>query len=270
MFQRQETIMDNPVGPAEALNVEQLLHLHTLTKELSKFCQKQLRAYLDTMALLFRPRRILGDAMEGSERESGVGSERTVAELREIYRNVAVRPFDLRPELPLPLESVTTQMQLHEWEYLHDTKTDRGWRAIKVATPLTWVIAYSSTYSLSMIRQVLAGREERSSEAVRAFVLRACLMHLQIAKFPAIADLLGALRYRVEVRRSPEMGDLPLVTVSAPFSTIRPPDNLVTIASGLAGGASFAEVVDLETVRNLRDPLRQEVAAIFRNYGQEI
>ena len=53
--------MDNPVVPIEALKIEQLLHLHTLTKEVSKFCQKQLRGYLDTMALLFRPRRILGE-----------------------------------------------------------------------------------------------------------------------------------------------------------------------------------------------------------------
>jgi len=262
--------MDNPAAPAETLNVEQLLHLHTLTKELSKFCQKQLRAYLDTMALLFRPRRILGDAIEGAERESVGGSDRTVTELRELYRRVAVRPFDLRPELTLPLESVSTQTQLYEWEYLHDTKTDRGWSAIKVASPLTWVIAYSSTYSLSMIRQVLAGQEERNSEAVRAFVLRACLMHLHFTKFPAIADLLAGLRYRVETRRSPELGELPLVTVSAPFSTIRPPDNLVTIASRLAGGASFAEVVDLETVRNLQDPLRQDIATIFRSHGQEL
>jgi len=261
--------MDNPAA-AEALNVEQLLHLHTLTKDLSKFCQKQLRGYLDTMALLFRPRRILGDAMEGAEREAGGGSDRTVAELRELYRSIAVRPFDLRPELSLPLESVSTQLQLHEWEYLHDTKTDRGWRAIKVTSPLTWVIAYSSTYSLSMLRQVLAGQQERNSEEVRAFVLRACLMHLQFQKLPAIADLLAGLRYRVEVRRSPELGELPLVTVSAPFATVRPSDNLVNIAAGLAGGASFAEVLDLETVRNLRDPLRQEVAAIFRNHGQEI
>src|SRR5579871_4324704 len=99
-------IMDNPAA-AEALNVEQLLHLHTLTKELSKFCQKQLRGYLDTMALLFRPRRVLGDAMEGAEQESVGGSERAVAELRDLYRRVAIRPFDLRPELSLPLESVS-------------------------------------------------------------------------------------------------------------------------------------------------------------------
>src|ERR1035441_10485315 len=129
--------MDNPAAPAESLNVEQLLHLHTLTKDVARVCQKQLRAYLDTMALLFRPRRILGDAMEGAERESVGGSDRTLAELRDLYRKVAVRPFDLRPELSLPLESVSTQMQLYEWEYLHQIKTDRGWRSIKVTSPLT-------------------------------------------------------------------------------------------------------------------------------------
>jgi hypothetical protein len=261
--------MNNPAAPAEALNVEQLLHLHTLTKEVAKLCQKQLRAYLDTMALLFRPRRMLGDAMEGAERESVGGSERNVAELRELYRKVAPRPFDLRPELTFPLESVSTQMQLYEWEYLHQTKTDRGWRSIKVTSPLTWVLAYSSNYSLPMLRQVLAGQEERDSEAVRAFVLRACLMHLHFTRFPALSDLLAGLRYRVDVRTSPETGDLPLVTVSAPFATIRPPDSLVTVASGLAGGASFAEVIDLATVQHLKDPLREQIAAIFKKHGQE-
>jgi hypothetical protein len=262
--------MDNPATSAETLNIEQLLQLHTLTKEVAKLCQKQLRDYLDTIALLFRPRRILGNAIEGSERESVGGSERTLTDLRELYRKVAVRPFDLRPELNIPLESVSTQMQLYEWEYLHQTKTDRDWRSIKVTSPLTWVLSYSSTYSLAMLRQVLAGQEERDSDAVRAFVLRACLLHVHFTKFPAIADLLAGLRYRVEVRHSPEMGELPLVTISAPFSTVRPSDSLVTIASGLAGGASFAEVLDLGTVQNLQDPLRQQVAAIFRKHGQEL
>src|SRR5262249_17844889 len=148
--------------------------------------------------------------------------------------------------------------------------TARGWRTIKVTSPLTWVIAYSSPYSLSMIRQVLAGREERNAEAVRAFVLRACLLHLQFTKFPALTELLTGLRFKVEVRHLQDMGDLPLVTVSAPFSTVRPPDNLVSVAAGLAGGDSFAEVLDLGTIRTLRDPLGEQMLAILRSHGQEV
>src|SRR5437879_9717538 len=115
-----------------------------------------------------------------------------------------------------------------------------------------------------MVRQVLAGQQEREPENVKAFVLRACILHLQFTKFPAIAELLAGLRYRVEVRHTPELGELPLVTVAPPFVTVRPPDNLVTMASGLAGGASFAEVLNLDSVKNLQDPLRQEIATIFR------
>src|SRR5215831_10825394 len=262
--------MDNPAAPVASLNVEQLLQLHNLTKDVAKVCQKQLRGYLDTLALLFRPRRILGAAMEGAEPESGVGSERTAAELRELFKKVALRPFDLRPELSFPLESVSTQMQLYEWEYVHQSKTDRGWRSINVTSPLTWVLAYTSTYSLSMVRQVLAGQEKRDSDAVGAFVLRACLMYLHFQKFPGIAELLAGLRYRVEVRRSTETGDLPFVTISAPFSTMRPADSLVTVAAGLAGGANFAEVLDIDSVRSLKDPLREQIAGIFRNHGQEV
>ncbi len=262
--------MDQSAAPAPALNVEQLLQLHSLTKDVAKLCQKQLRIYLDTTSMLFRPRRTLGDAIEGAERESIPNADRNVAELRELFRSVALRPFDLRPELSLPIESISTQIQLNEWEYVHTTKTERGWQNIKVTTPLTWVVTYSSAYSLSILRQVLAGTEKRDADSVRAFVLRACLMHLHFTKFPGLMDLFAGLRYRVEVRKSPELGDLPLVTISAPFSTIRPPDQLVTVASGLAGGASFAEVLDLGSVRQIRDPLREEVAAVFKSHGQEL
>src|SRR5260370_22580362 len=262
--------MDNPAAPAESLNVEQLLHLHTLTKDVAKVCQKQLRAYLDTLAVVVRSRRIVGEGGEGAERETVGGSERTLAELRDLYRKVAVRPFDLRPELTVPLESVSTQMQLYEWEYQHQIKTDRGWRNIKVTSPLTWVVAYSSTYSLPMLRQVLAGQEERDAEAVRAFVLRSSLMHLHFTKFPAIPELLAGLRYRVEVRQAPETGDLPLVTISAPFSTIRPPDSLVTVATALAGATSCSAALDLTPVQTLKDPLREQIAAVLRSHGQEL
>jgi hypothetical protein len=63
--------MDNPVAPADALDVEQLLRLHTLTKEISKFCHKQFRGHLDTVVLLFSPRRILGEVIEAPLVSSG-------------------------------------------------------------------------------------------------------------------------------------------------------------------------------------------------------
>jgi hypothetical protein len=248
------------------LEPAKLLGLHSLTKQVSQVCLRHLKTQVEAMGPLFRPRRYLGDQMEGSGKESVAAADRNFAELQELYGRVAIKPFNLRPELRAPLESVTTQFQFDEWEYTHATDTDQGWQSIRVTTPLTWVLSYGSPYSLATLRNVVSGDGQRDPEAIRAFLLRACLMQQLFAKIPALTDLLAGLRYKVEVRKSPQLGELPLVVVSAPFRTLRPPDKLVAMAAGLAGGASFAEILDTDSVWNLSDPLRDEALEIVKKH----
>ncbi len=252
------------------LEPAKLLSLHSLTKDVSQICQRRLKSEIDAMAPLFRPRRLLGDHIDSTSKEAVPGADRNLAELQELYARVAVKPFDLRPELRSPLESVSTQFQLDEWEYTHATQSDRGWTSIRVTTPLTWVISYGTSYSLATLRGVVSGVGQRDPEAVRSFVLRACLMFELFEMIPALKTLLEALRYKTEVRRSPQLGELPLVTISAPFKTFRPNDELVATAAGLAGGASFTEVLDVESVRHLSDPLREDALAILSRHRVEI
>ncbi|HEY1755875.1 MAG TPA: hypothetical protein VGG72_10800 [Bryobacteraceae bacterium] len=252
------------------LEPAKLLGLHGLTRSVSQACLRHLKAHLEAMAPLFRPRRFLGDHMEGSGKEPVGSADRNLSELQELYARVAVKPFALRPELRTPLESVTTQFQFDEWEYAHATETDRGWQPIRVKTPLTWVISYGSSYSLATLRSVISGDGQRDPEAIRAFILRACLMNQLFAKIPALTDLLTGLRYKVEVRKSPQLGELPLVTVSAPFRTFRPQDKLVALASGFSGGDSFAEIIDTDSLWNLSDPLRDEALEIVKRHQAEI
>jgi hypothetical protein len=250
------------------LEPAKLLSLHGLTREVAQSCLRHLKSHLEAMAPLFRPRRFLGDHIEGPGRETAASADRNLADLKELYARAAVKPFDLRPELRTPLESVATQFQFDEWEYTHATETKRGWESIRVTTPLTWVLSYASSYSLNTLRATYAGSGQKDAEAVRTFVLRACLMHELFTKLPAIGDLFAGLRYKVEVRRSPQLGELPLITISAPFATFRPPDRLVAMASGVAGGASFAEVLDVESVHTLVDPLRDEALAIVHSHAE--
>jgi hypothetical protein len=252
------------------LEPAKLLSLHSLTKDVSQVCLRRLKSEIDAMAPLFRPRRFLGDHIDSIGKEAVAGADRNLAELQELYASVAVKPFDLRPELRSPLESVSTQFQLDEWEYTHATQTDRGWNSIRVSTPLTWVLSYGTSYSLGMLRGVVSGVGQRDPEAVRAYVLRACLMFELFEKVPPIKTLLEGLRYKTEVRHSPQLGHLPLVTISAPFTTFRPSDELVATAAGLAGGASFTEVLDIDSVRKISDPLREEVVAILNRHQVEI
>ncbi len=255
--------MSQPVGVAPSLTNEQLPRLHDLTTAVQKICRGQLRAYLDALAPLFRPRRVLGNHMEGAGKESVVGADQNFNELREMYFKACGRPFDLRKELPTPLESVGTQIGLYEWEYVYDVRSDRESRTITVASPLTWVLAYPSTYTPSMMRQVTTGKQERDAEGVKAFVLRACLMRLQFAKLPELSALFEGLRYTVEMRKSSHLGDLPVVTVSAPVRTVRPADDLLLAATGMSGRTGFEEVIDEDQAAHITDPLQAEILSVL-------
>ena len=253
-----------------SLDPSKLLSLHAVTREVSQLCLRQLKAHVDALSPLFRPRRVLGDHMEGIGKEGVAGSDKNMAELQELFAKVALKPFDLRPELKAPLESVATQFQLHDWEYMHATQTPQGWQQIRVTTPLTWVLTFTSPYTASTLADVVAGNAARDTDAVRAYVLRACLMHEQLRKVPALTDLLTGLRYKLEIRKSPQLGELPLVTISAPFKTMRPADDLLAMAAGLTGGASFSEVLDVDSVREHSDPLRDATLAILKQHKVEL
>src|SRR5271157_4588479 len=122
--------MDNALEQGQVLDVQQLLRLHNVTNDVTKLCEKQLRDYMDAMGPLFRARRVLGDHIEGTGRESAAGADQNLAELRELYQRVIGRPFDLRRELPTPLESISTQIQLYEWEYLHEVRTENNYKTV--------------------------------------------------------------------------------------------------------------------------------------------
>ena len=257
---------DTPQG----LNVEQVLRLHNITKDVSKICDRQLRTYLDALAPLFRPRRVLGDFVEGTGRESAVGAGQNLAELKEVFQRACGRPIDLHRELTTPIESISTQLQIYPWEYFQDISTNNSRKRIAVSSPMTWVVCYPSPYSLSMFRQVVAGRHERDQNHIAAFVLRACVMFLMFQKLPVLKALFDGLRYPVEIRKSPELGEVPLVTISAPFPSFRPSDEIVLLASGVSGGSAFEEVIDIDTIRQMSDPLRAQIQTILESHGENL
>jgi hypothetical protein len=255
--------MTEPYEAARTLTRDELPRLHEVTEEISRSFRSQLRTYLDALAPLFRPRRVLGNHMEGIGKESVMGADQNLADLREIYFKACGRPFELRKELLTPLESVPTQIQLHEWEYAYEIPTERERRSITIVAPLTWVLAYPSIYTHSMVRQVVSGKHERDAESVRSFVLRASLMHLLFTKLPELTTLFEGLRYRVEMRKSPQLGELSFVTVSASVDTVRPSDDLLIRAAGFSGRTGFVEVIDPEQAAQISDPLQSQILKIL-------
>jgi hypothetical protein len=241
----------------------QLVRLHGLTQQVEKIFAAQLRSYLDALAPLFRPRRLFGNHMEGAGKEMVMNADQNLNDLREVYFKGLARPFDLRKELPVPLESIPTQIQLHEWEYSYEAQAATGPTKITITAPLTWVLGYPTAYSYSMMRQVANGKQEHDRESVRSFILRASIMHLMFSHLPELPRLFEGLRYKVDIRKSALLGELPLVTVSAPVATVRPTDDLLLFAASYSGRSGFVEVIDPQQAAHIPDPLQDQISKIL-------
>ena len=122
----------------------------------------------------------------------------------------------------------------------------------------------ASEYTLSQVTRTLAGREQRRSDAVRQFVVNTLVMHAMLAKFPSIAQLLTDLRYGIQTEKSPALGDLPLVTIRSCLPSFRPADTLMLTAIRFSGVPAFIELIDIETLNTLQDPLKLRLEKILQ------
>jgi hypothetical protein len=254
--------MEEQESTGKKLTFEQLADLREKTEAISQFLQKQLRAYLETLRPLLAPRRLLGKYT--GVKEDVVGADRAFAQLQEQYKGVCARPFALPSELDAdPLSNIDNRLDLHPWEYAHQAKGERESKLITITSPVCWVLTYSSEYTTSQVSQTLASREQRRSDAVRQFVVNALVMHAMLARFPGVTQLLTDLRYDVQTEKSPALGDLPLVTVRSCLPSFRPPDDLMLTAIRFSGVPAFIELIDIEALSTLPDPLKLRMEKIL-------
>lgn len=250
--------MEEPDRAEKTVTFEQLAELREQTEVVSQFLQKQLKAHLETLRPLLAPRRLLGKYV--GVREDVAGADRAFAQLQEQYKGVCGRPFALPPELDEgPLSLIDNRLELYPWEYTHQAENERETRAVTITSPVHWVLTYSSEYTLSQLAQTISGKEQRRSESVRQFVLSALVMQAVLAKFPGITQLLTDLRYEIRTQKSPSLGELPLVTIRSCLPSFRPPDTLILAATRLSGVPAFIELIDLNALHTLPDPLKLQI-----------
>jgi hypothetical protein len=89
-------------------------------------------------------------------------------------------------------------------------------------------------------------------------------MHAMLAKFPGIAQILTDLRDDIQTEKSPVLGDLPLVTtIRSCLPSFRPADNLMLTAIRFSGVPAFIELIDIEALNTLQDPLKLRIEKIL-------
>jgi hypothetical protein len=258
--------MDGSDNGPRSLTFQELPELRRKTEAISKFLQEQLSAHLETLRPILSPERVFGKYVGSASAKVEVPqADRALAQLQQGYRPFSAPPFNLPSELDQYwLTLVGNRVALHPWEYAHEARTDRESRSITMSSPVRWVVSFASTYTLSHVRQALAGKGERRPEHIRQFVVNALVMQLVFAHTPGLAALFGDLRYQLSTDSIPDLPKLPLTTITSGLPSFRPGDDLILAATNFSGVPAFIELIDVDKLSALQDPLRARIEDLLR------
>jgi hypothetical protein len=255
--------MSGPDDRAKPLTFQELTELRRKTEAVSKFLQEQLASHLETLRPVLAPERVFSKFL-GTKGDHAL-SERVFAQLQQNYRPFSSRPFDVPSEFdPHWLTLVGNRLALHPWEYAHEIKTDREIKTVTMASPVRWVVSFTSTYGLSQMRQGLAGKGERRVEHIRQFVVNTLVTQLAISHAAGLGALLADLRYQLQTEYAPDLPKLPLTTITFGLPSFRPPDDLILAATSFSGIPAFIELIDTDAASRLQDPLKTRLQELVR------
>jgi hypothetical protein len=238
------------------LTLDEVLQLRPKTDEVARFLRTMLTQHLETLRPLLDPGRLLGKSA-GAGRTAWM--EKSLGEYRGLYEKHA-RPFrfssDFDPEGGGESEG---WVEVQPSDYIHEARTESGSRRIRITAPTRWVLTYAGELSLERMKTLVSAREESQSPLQQRFVHLALLLYLVFQRSPGVVRLLEGLRFRLDAVPCEQLYGLPLMTVSFALPTFRPDDSLILKATNLSGVPAFIELVDLEALRQIEDPLKCEL-----------
>jgi hypothetical protein len=249
--------------------VQSLLVLRKLTRALTDAVRVQMTEYLKVLTPLLRPKAVLGDYVQGGLKEPSRRSDKAFGDLQALYERVAsARPYNLPRELTPPLSFISTSLEITPLDYVHVAQSGADTRKIKVRCPLTWVLTYTDFPPTRL--QELLDTKARSIEELQRFVLNYLVMHIATTSDPALMRVFEALHFPLTTSRSPQFGELPITQIGIGISTTRPSDALIIESAELTGMDAFEEVVKVDEIAGLSDPLKQRLLDIAREQAPEL
>ncbi|HXN45911.1 MAG TPA: hypothetical protein VN893_04680 [Bryobacteraceae bacterium] len=243
----------------ETYSLQRLLVLRKITRAVSDTLRGQIRDTLGTLNSLLRPRAAFGDPGHGT------GTERAFNDLVSLYQTIAAaKPFLLTQEISRPVEIASTTLELLPVEYSYEA----GGKTVVVTSPLRWVVTYSG-FSPTRLKELLGSRTPPERELFQ-FAVQYAAVSILFGPRGGVPKILEALRFPLTVGKLPEFGELPVTTVSAPISTVLPPDSVVVESTEFSGKDVFEEIVSLDEIPRLRDPLKEQLCEILQSFGEQL
>ncbi|MPZ20813.1 MAG: hypothetical protein GEV06_23320 [Luteitalea sp.] len=250
-------------------STQSLLVLRKLTRAITDAVRVQMTEYLATLAPLLRPKLVLGDYVQGGSKESTRRADKAFKALQALYETVGgAKPFTLSRELTAPIAFTGDGLEITPVDYPHTVPSGSDTRSIMVRSPLTWVLTYSG-FAPSRLPDLLKAKLRPGDELER-FVLSYLLMHVVTTNSPGLLQMFDALHFPITTSTSPEFGTLPITRIGVGISTERPSDALILQSAELTGMDAFEEVVNVQELSALRDPLKERLLEIARQQAPEL
>jgi len=255
--------------PDEHYDIQKFLKLRKLTRSIADLLRGQLSDYIATLTPMIRPRSVLGEYMQGGAKESVRGADKAFLQLQRLYTSVVnAKPYNLLTELTAPIQLESASVEIIPLEYSHVVSSGGVSKTIAVTSPLRWVVTYAG-FSMAKLHELLANRN-RMNEETHKFVLHYAALHVVLNSYPGLSRLMEALRFPVSSERFPQFGELPITCISSSVSTLRPSDELIIESTEISGRDAFEEVVNLDDLRNLSDPLKSQLLELAKSHGEEL
>ena len=249
-------------------SVKSLLALRKLTRAIAEAARTQLTEYLTTLTPLVQPQSVLGDYVQGTQRDPTLKAEQAFKDLKALYEAVSpAKPLNLRRDLSPPFSFSHQALEITPLDYVHVAHTESGPRKITVRSPLTWTLTYAG-FSPKRLQEVL-DQNVRGDELQR-FILSYLIMNVVTKYRPGATKILEALRFPVTTTTVAEFGELPITRINIGISTHRPSDGVVVESAELTGMDTFEEVVNVNDIARLPDPFKERLLEIAGRHLPEL
>ncbi len=250
-------------------SVESLLALRRLTRAITDAVRLRMTEYLSALTPLLRPKAILGEYVQGGLKESSRKADKAFGDLQKLYEAVGgAKPYNLSRELTTPLSISSVGLEITPLDYYHVAQAGGESRRIKVRCPLTWVLTYADFPPTRL--QELLDTKARSIEELQRFVLNYLILHLAATSDPGLMQVFEALHFPLTTSKAAPFGELPITHIGIGISTTRPSDELMIESAELSGMDVFEEVVQVEDLARLGDPLKEGLLEIARRLAPEL
>jgi hypothetical protein len=250
-------------------NIQSLLSLRKLTRAITDVVRVQMTEHLKTLTPLWRPQAVLGEYVQGGQKEATRKADRVFKDLQTLYEAVApTKPFFLQRELNTPLDFPRVGLEITPLDYVHVAQAGSTSRNIKVRCPLTWILTYTDFPPTRL--QELLDNKGRDAAEVQRFVLSYLVLHLVTKHDAALMQIFEALHFPITTTKSPQFGELPITRIGIPIATTRPADAVVIESAELTGMDAFEEVVSVDDLKRLGDPLKERLLDIARQQMPEL